>query len=167
MAEHKGIGYLRTTRGSTPVIYRPDDEFHVGGSKVLRAGPDDQVTIIGAGVTVHEAIKAADALAEQGIGARVIDLYSIKPVDTATLRLAAGQTGKFVTVEDHWPEGGLGDAVLAAFGNGHRAPALTKLAVHTMPVSAQPEEQLREAGIDAKTIEAAAVALIADDATGW
>jgi transketolase len=166
MAEHEGISYLRTSRGNTPVIYRPDDEFHVGGSRIVRAGADDQVTIIGAGVTVHEAIKAADALAGQGISARVIDLYSIKPVDTGTLRLAADQTGRFVTVEDHWPEGGLGDAVLAAFGNGHQAPALTKLAVHTMPGSAHPDEQLREAGIDAKAIEAAATALIANVAVG-
>ncbi len=166
MAEHRGITYLRTTRGDTPVIYPADEDFPVGGSKTLRAALDDQVTIIGAGITVHEAVKAADALAEQGISARVIDLYSIKPVDTATLRLAADQTGRFVTVEDHWPEGGLGDAVLAAFANGHQAPALTKLAVHTMPASAQPDEQLREAGIDAKAIEAAATALVADLAVG-
>ena len=159
MAEHEGISYLRTTRGDTPVIYRPDDEFVIGGSTVVRASSDDQVTLIGAGITVHEALKAADALAEAGISARVIDLYSIKPLDTATLRLAAEQTGRFVTVEDHWPEGGLGDAVLAAFGNGHQAPRLTKLAVHTMPTSAHPDEQLREAGIDAKAIEAAAVSL--------
>jgi transketolase len=161
MAEHEGISYLRTTRGDTPVIYGPDEEFQIGGSSVIRASPADQVTIIGAGITVHEAIKAADALGAQGISARVIDLYSIKPVDTATLRLAAEQTSRFVTVEDHWPEGGLGDAVLAAFANGHQAPVLTKLAVHTMPASAQPDEQLRQAGIDAKAIEAAATALIA------
>jgi transketolase len=166
MAEHEGITYLRTTRGDTPVIYRPDDEFVIGGSTVVRASSADQVTIIGAGITLHEAIKAADALAGQGISARVIDLYSIKPVDTATLRLAAEETGRFVTVEDHWPEGGLGDAVLAAFANGHQAPRLTKLAVHTMPTSAQPDEQLREAGIDAKAIEAAATALIAHESAG-
>ncbi len=138
----------------------------IGGSTVVRASSDDQVTLIGAGITVHEALKAADALAEAGISARVIDLYSIKPVDTATLRLAAEQTGRFVTVEDHWPEGGLGDAVLAAFGNGHQAPRLTKLAVHTMPASAHPDEQLREAGIDAKAIEAAATALVANEPAG-
>jgi transketolase len=166
MAEHEGISYLRTTRGDTPVIYRPDDEFVIGGSTVIRASSDDQVTLIGAGITVHEALKAADALAGAGISARVIDLYSIKPVDTATLRLAAEQTGRFVTVEDHWPEGGLGDAVLAAFANGHQAPRLTKLAVHTMPGSAHPDEQLREAGIDAKAIEAAATALIANEPAG-
>jgi transketolase len=166
MAEHEGISYLRTTRGDTPVIYRPDDEFVIGGSSVVRASSDDEVTIIGAGITLHEALKAADALAGAGISARVIDLYSIKPVDTATLRLAAEQTGRFVTVEDHWPEGGLGDAVLAAFGNGHQAPRLTKLAVHTMPASAHPDEQLREAGIDAKAIEAAATALIANESAG-
>jgi transketolase len=106
---------------------------------------------------------AADALQTAGVSARVIDLYSIKPVDTAVLRAAADQTGKFVTVEDHWPEGGLGDAVLAAFGNGHQAPRLTKLAVHTMPGSAHPDEQLRAAGIDATSIEAAAVALLSSD----
>ena len=166
MAEHEGISYLRTTRGDTPVIYRPDDEFVIGGSTVVRASSDDQVTLIGAGITLHEALKAADALAGQGISARVIDLYSIKPADTATLRLAAEQTGRFVTVEDHWPEGGLGDAVLAAFGNGHQAPRLTKLAVHTMPASAHPDEQLREAGIDAKAIEAAATALVANEPAG-
>jgi transketolase len=161
MADSDGISYLRTTRGDAPVIYPADETFTVGGSKVLRAGPADQVTIIAAGITVHEAIKAADALLADGVRARVIDLYSIKPVDTAALRAAAAETGRFVTVEDHWPEGGLGDAVLAAFGNGHQAPRLTKLAVHTMPASAKPDEQLREAGIDAKAIQAAAKALVA------
>ena len=122
------------------------------------------MTIVGTGITVHEAIKAADALRAQGVSARVIDMYSIKPVDTAVLRAAADQTGRFVTVEDHWAEGGLGDAVLAAFGNGHQAPRLTKLAVHAMPGSAHPDEQLRAAGIDAKAIEAAAIALINSEA---
>jgi len=163
MAELDGIAYLRTTRGDTPVIYPPDEMFAVGGSKILRASPDDQVTIIGAGITVHEAVKAADALRAGGVSARVIDLYSIKPVDTAALRTAAEQTGRFVTVEDHWPEGGLGDAVLAAFGNGHQPPRVTKLAVHTMPASARPDEQLRAAGIDAKAIEAAAMALVSGE----
>jgi transketolase len=160
MAGLEGISYLRTTRGDTPVIYPPDEEFSIGGSRVLRAGPADQVTIIAAGISVPEALRAADALQADGISARVIDLYSIKPVDAAALRAAADETGRFVTVEDHWPEGGLGDAVLAAFGNGHQAPQLSKLAVHTMPVSARPDEQLREAGIDAKAIQAAALALV-------
>jgi transketolase len=163
LADLEGIGYLRTTRGDTPVIYPADEEFVVGGSKILRSGPADQVTIVAAGITVHEAIKAAGALRADGISARVIDLYSIKPVDSAVLRAAADETGRFVTVEDHWPEGGLGDAVLAAFGNGHQAPRLTKLAVHTMPASAHPDEQLREAGIDATAIQAAALALVTNE----
>jgi len=159
LAATRGIGYLRTTRGSTPVIYPPGEKFPIGGSKVLRASDADLVTIIAAGITVPEALGAADALAADGIAARVIDLYSVKPVDTQTLRTAAEVTGNFVTVEDHWPEGGLGDAVLAAFANGHRPPRLTKLAAHTMPGSATPAEQLHVAGIDAKAIEAAVRAL--------
>jgi transketolase len=145
------------------VIYPPGEEFPVGGSRVLRSSNTDRVTIIAAGITVHEALTAADALAADGIGVRVIDLYSVKPVDTPTLREAAKATEHFVTVEDHFPEGGLGDAVLAAFANGHRPPAITKLAVHTMPGSATPEEQLHAAGIDAKAIEAAVRALVDAD----
>jgi transketolase len=162
MLNEHGIGYLRTTRGNTPVIYQPGERFGVGGSRTLRSSQADQVTIVAAGITVHEALSAAGTLAADGIPARVIDLYSVKPVDTQTLRAAAADTGNFVTVEDHWPEGGLGDAVLAAFGNGHQAPRLTKLAVHTMPGSATPDEQLHEAGIDAKAIEAAARALVSN-----
>ncbi|MGN6175733.1 MAG: transketolase [Streptosporangiaceae bacterium] len=163
LAADHGIGYLRTTRGGTPVIYPPGEAFPVGGSKVLRSGGDDRITIIAAGVTVHEALTAADSLAADGIAARVIDLYSVKPVDTQTLRAAAEATGSFVTVEDHWPEGGLGDAVLAAFADGHQAPRITKLAVHTMPGSATPAEQLHAAGIDAKAIEAAVRAMVDAD----
>ena len=159
---HNGIGYLRATRGDTPVIYRPGEDFPIGGSRVLRSGGADQVTIIAAGITVHEALRAADDLATGGVPARVIDLYSVKPVDAQMLRAAAADTGCFVTVEDHWPEGGLGDAVLAAFANGHQAPRITKLAVHAMPGSATPAEQLHAAGIDAKAIEAAARALAGD-----
>jgi transketolase len=159
---HHGVGYLRATRGDTPVIYQPGEQFPVGGSRVLRSGGADQVTIIAAGITVPEALRAADALSAGGLPARVIDLYSVKPVDTRVLRAAAADTGCFVTVEDHWAEGGLGDAVLAAFANGHQAPRITKLAVHAMPGSATPAEQLHAAGIDAKAIEAAARALAGD-----
>src|SRR5262249_27183495 len=155
-------GYLWATRGDTPVIYPPGEQFPIGGSKVLRSGDTDQVTIIAAGITVSQALSAADTLAGDGIPARVIDLYSVKPVDAQALRAAAEATGAFVTVEDHWAEGGLGDAVLAAFANGHRAPRITKLAVHPMPGSASPGEQLHAAGIDAKAIEAVARALVAD-----
>jgi transketolase len=162
LVAEQGIAYLRTTRGNTPVIYEPGERFGVGGSKTLRSSHADQVTIIAAGITVHEALRAADALAADGICARVIDLYSVKPVDTQALRTAAALTGNFVTVEDHWAEGGLGDAVLAAFANGHQAPRITKLAVHTMPGSATPQEQLHTAGIDAKAIEAAVRAITGD-----
>lgn len=160
MADRPGIGYLRTTRGDTPVIYGPDEDFPIGGSKLLRCHPDDQVTLIGAGVTLHQALAAADRLVADGIRARVIDLYSLKPVDTQALRRAAQETGRFVTVEDHHPEGGLADAVLESFGNGHPMPLLTRLAVHTMPGSATPDQQLHAAGIDADAIAAAARTLI-------
>ncbi|GLW67403.1 transketolase [Actinomadura rubrobrunea] len=161
MADAAGIRYLRTTRGATPVIYPPDEEFPIGGSKVLRSSADDRVAIVAAGVTVHEALAAADRLAADGIAARVIDLYSVKPVDAVTLRAAAERTGRLITVEDHWPEGGIGDAVAAAFADGGPVPRLVRLAVRTMPASAAPAEQLRVAGIDADAIVAAARDLVA------
>lgn len=156
MADYPGIGYLRATRGETPVIYGPDDEFSIAGSRVLRSSDSDEVTLIGAGITVHEALAAANELQQEGVAARVIDLYSIKPVDAQTLRTAARETGRIVTVEDHWPEGGLGDAVLDVFGHGDPAPAVLKLAVHGMPASASPAQQLRSAGIDRSAIVDAA-----------
>lgn len=157
MAGGAGVRYLRTTRGATPVIYGPDERFPIGGAKVLRATDRDEVTVVAAGVTVHEALAASDTLAREGILARVIDLYSVKPVDTAVLREAAADTGCLITVEDHRPEGGLGDAVCEAFTGGQPAPPrLLRLAVETMPGSATPEQQLREAGIDAGAIADAA-----------
>ncbi|MEU6321419.1 transketolase [Streptomyces sp. NPDC047009] len=163
MAGLEGIRYLRTSRGKTPVIYGPTEEFPVGGSKVLRTSPADRLTVVAAGVTVHEALKAADHLAEQDIPVRVIDLYSVKPVDRATLREAAERTGCLLTVEDHRAEGGLGDAVLDAFSDGRPVPRLVRLAVRTMPGSATPAEQLHAAGIDAESI-AAAVRLLVEHA---
>ncbi|MFF8382813.1 transketolase [Streptomyces kanasensis] len=160
MADLDGIRYLRTSRGGTPVIYGPDEEFPVGGSKVLRRHDDDKVTIVAAGVTVHEALRAADRLAESGIRARVIDLYSVKPVDAETLNEAAGQTGCLLTVEDHHPEGGIGDAVAEVFADGRPAPRMARLAVRNMPGSATPEEQLHAAGIDADSIAAAVTLLV-------
>jgi transketolase len=145
---------LRTSRGDTPVIYSSDDEFPVGGCRVVRSSAADQVTLVAAGVTLHEALAAADELDTEGIRARVIDLYSIKPVDVATVREAARDTGRIVTVEDHWPQGGLGDAVLDVFADGGPAPLLVKLAVRHMPTSATPVEQLQAAGIDRSTIAA-------------
>lgn len=150
-----GIRYLRTLRGETPVIYGPDEQFPVGGSKVLRRSDADQVTLVGAGATVHECLKAADLLGAEGIPVRVVDLYSVKPVDERTLQTAAEDTGCLITVEDHHPEGGIGDAVAEAFSDGRPAPKrLVRLAVGNMPGSATPDEQLRAAGIDAESIAA-------------
>ncbi|RRO19915.1 transketolase [Saccharopolyspora rhizosphaerae] len=148
MADLSGISYLRTSRGAMPVIYPPDEEFPVGGSKVVRNG--SHVTLVGAGVTLHEALKAADQLASEGIEARVIDLYSIKPVDTETLRRAADETAGLVTAEDHWPEGGLGEAVLSALAD--RPAPVRKLAVQALPGSGKPAELLGQARIDAAAI---------------
>jgi transketolase len=156
MAERDGISYLRTTRGETPVIYAPTERFTIGGSRVLRASGEDRVTIVAAGVTVHQALAAADRLAAEGIPARVIDLYSIKPVDGKTLREAAYDTGRVLTVEDHRPEGGLGDAVAEALTDAAAVPRLRRLAVRTMPASGTPAEQLAAAGIDAAAIVRAA-----------
>ena len=162
MADTEGISYLRTLRPATPVLYSPDEDFEIGGSRVLRSSENDEVAIVGAGITVHEALKAADALADEGIAARVIDLYSIKPLDDETLRAAAEATGgRLVTVEDHWPEGGLGDAVLAALAEMDEPPRVVKLAVRDMPKSGKPEELLARAGIDAEHIATAARALAA------
>jgi transketolase len=153
MADLEGISFLRTTRGATPVIYDADEEFAIGGSKVVRSSDEDDVTIIGAGITLHEAVKAADALAEEGIKARVIDLYSVKPIDAATLLAAAEATqGRIVTVEDHWPEGGIGEAVLSAFADAEERPRVSIVAVREMPTSGKPMELLAAAGIDAEHI---------------
>jgi transketolase len=160
MADLEGIRYLRTSRGDSPVIYSPTEEFPVGGSKVLRASAGDRLTLVAAGVTVHEALAAAEALDRAGIQVRVIDLYSVKPVDRATLREAAEETGCLVTVEDHREEGGIGDAVLDAFSDGRPVPRLVRLAVRGMPGSASPAEQLHAAGIDAESIAAAARLLV-------
>ena len=161
MANIKGISYLRTSRGDTPVIYGPGEDFPVGGSRVLRSSDSDRLTIVAVGVTVHEALAAADQLASDGIQARVIDAYSVKPIDAHTIRQAATETGHVLTVEDHWPQGGLGDAVLEALSGPHGPrPATTMLAVRSMPGSATPQEQLSAAGIDAAAIRAAAAELV-------
>jgi transketolase len=139
------------------VLYGPDEEFAIGGSRVLRSSDEDDVAIVGAGITVHEALQAADLLAEEGISARVVDLYSIKPLDGDTLLAAAEATrGLLVTVEDHWPEGGLGEAVRSAFADAEDPPHVFSLAVSEMPSSGKPDELLAAAGIDAAHIAAAA-----------
>ncbi|MFD7703101.1 transketolase [Streptomyces caelestis] len=162
MADLDGIRYLRTSRGASPVIYGPDEEFPVGGSKVLRSSDRDRLTLVAAGVTVPEALAAAEALAGEGVAVRVIDLYSVKPVDRETLRTAAEETGCLMTVEDHHPEGGLGDAVAEAFDDGRPVPRLVRLGVRTMPGSASPDEQLHAAGIDAESIAAAGRLLVGE-----
>jgi transketolase len=161
MADLDGIAFLRTTRGATPVVYDADEEFEIGGSRVVRSSDGDDVTIVGAGITLHEALKAADELAEEGISARVIDCYSVKPIDVDTLRAAAEATGgRIVTAEDHWPEGGLGEAVLAALADAEQPPQVTLLAVEGMPGSGKPAELLAAAGIDAEHIARAARELV-------
>lgn len=151
----RGVRYLRTLRGKTPVLYGPDERFPIGGSKVLRSSGADEATLIGAGTTVHACLEAADLLAEDGISVRVIDLYSVKPVDEAVLQAAAQDTGTLVTVEDHHPEGGLGDAVAEVFSDGRPAPnRFVRLAVGNRPGSASPQEQLRAAGIDGESVAA-------------
>ncbi|HYZ78105.1 MAG TPA: transketolase [Gaiellaceae bacterium] len=155
MADCEGISYLRTLRPATPVIYDADEEFEIGGSRMLRDG--DDVAIVAAGVTVPEALKAADALAEEGVEARVIDLYSIKPLDEETLR---SLSMPIVTVEDHFPEGGLGEAVLSALAEADERPPVVQLAVREMPRSGKPAELLHAAEIDADAIAAAARRLV-------
>ena len=156
VVDRKGIVFLRTTREKLPVIYPPGERFEVGGSRVVRSSDADLVTLVGAGITLHEALAAASLLAEEGIAACVVDCYSVKPIDAETLRAAARDTRAIITVEDHWPEGGLGDAVLEVFAADALRPPIVKLAVRSMPGSATPAEQLALAGIDAAHIAAAA-----------
>ena len=156
VVDRPGVVFMRTTREKTPVIYAPGEPFEIGGSRVVRQTDADQVTLVGAGITLHEAMAAADLLTADEINARVIDLYSIKPIDAETLLAAASETGAIVTVEDHFPEGGLGDAVLDVFAASSERPPIVKLAVRIMPGSATPAEQLAAAGIDAAHIADAA-----------
>jgi transketolase len=160
MADLEGISYIRTTREKTPILYSDRlDEFRVGGSRIVRGGgKDDQVVIIAAGITVHEAVKAIDSLNDSH-KVRLIDLYSIKPLDYKALKDAIETTnGNIIVVEDHWPEGGIGDAVLAAVaeaGDSDMVVHFTHLAPRKMPGSGKPAELLAAAGIDAEAIAAA------------
>jgi transketolase len=160
-ADNPGVTYLRTTRADTPVIYDPEAEFSIGGSRLVHASLHDRITIAAAGITVHEAIKAALQLASEGIYARVLDLYSIKPIDRESLLDSLAATGgRLITVEDHWPQGGLGEAVLEAIADSGLSLHVVKLAVRDLPGSATPAELLRAAGIDADAIAAAARSLL-------
>ena len=162
MARHDGIVYMRTTREKTKVIYGLDETFSVGGSKVVRQSDSDRATVVAAGITLFEALDAYDQLKSEGINIRVIDAYSVKPIDAETLLAAAQEAGnKIVTVEDHWPEGGLGDAVLEAFSARDGAlPEVVKLAVQSMPGSGTPAQLIEEAGISAHHIVQAVKALL-------
>jgi len=162
MAAHPGITYLRTTRGAYPVIYEARESFPLGGSKVPRSSAHDDVTLVGAGVTLHECLKAAELLAGEGIQARVIDCYSVKPIDGATLSEATAATsGRIVVAEDHHPQGGLGSAVTdSLLSNGPASLHVAHLAVRGMPGSGTAAELLAWAGIDAEHIAAAARALV-------
>jgi transketolase len=162
MANTTGISYLRTTRGAYPVLYPASELFPIGGSKTLRGSASDAVTLIGAGITLHQALAAADQLAEDGINARVIDCYSIKPIDDAAIAEAATATsGRIVVAEDHHPEGGLGAAVLASLSrSGLSGAGVAHLAVTGMPGSGTGPELLAWAGIDADGIAMAARDLI-------
>ena len=156
MCDLPGISYLRTTREATPVLYRPDETFQVGGSKTLRRSDQDTATLIGAGVTVHGCLEAAEALAAEGISVRVIDAYSVKPIDTATIRAALDETGLIVVAEDHRTEGGIGDAVLDAIATtGPLTGSVIKLGVTGMPGSGTAKQMRAWAGIDADAIGAA------------
>jgi len=153
MADRPGISYIRTLRPGTPVRTAPDEDIRIGGSRIVRSSnDDDEFTIVACGITVEEAEKAADALADEGTRVRVIDCYSIKPIDAETLLAAARETGAIVTVEDHWPEGGLGEAVLSAVGPEAPGVPVVKLAVRDMPISGKAAELMHAAGIDSEAI---------------
>lgn len=150
-AAYDGIVYLRTSRPKTPILYDADEEFPIGGCKVIRQSSEDAVTVVAGGVTLHEVLKAHQMLAAEGVAVRVVDLYSVKPVDAETLKAAAADTNKtLITVEDHYPEGGLGDAVLDAVAT--EDVCVHKLAVTGIPRSGKPEELVEHHGISANAI---------------
>jgi len=145
---------MRTSRPKTTILYSKDEKFPIPGFKVPRKSSEDRVTVIGGGITVHEAIKAADELKKSGTAVRVIDLYCVKPIDGKALAAEIAATGgKLVTVEDHWPEGGIGEAVLGALAQAGTAPTKYRmLAVRNMPHSGKPDELVDAFGISARHI---------------
>jgi transketolase len=161
MADRAGIVYMRTTRGAYPVLYGPDEQFPVGGAKVVRSSPQDQVTLVGAGVTLHNCLAAAGQLSGEGVAARVVDLYSVKPIGFETLLAAADATaGRLVVAEDHYPAGGIGSAVLDAFNDAGHLIRIRHLAVRDLPGSGTPAELMEAAGISAGQIAQAARELL-------
>jgi transketolase len=149
IADHHGNCYLRTTRADTPVLYNQNDTFRIGGSKTLKISDQDEVTVIGAGITLHEALKAYDHLQGEGISIRVIDLYSIKPLDVEAIQKASSETKALIVVEDHYQEGGIYEAVC---GSGVVTVPTHSLCVRKMTRSGTPEELLAYAEIDAAAI---------------
>jgi transketolase len=163
MLDLPGVSYLRTTRGAYPVLYPAGESFQVGGSKTLRSSDDDAVALIGAGVTVHQCLAAAERLAAEGIPCRVIDLYSVKPVDVDTLHDAVDDIGgRLVVVEDHHPEGGVGAAVMEALAGCRHPPQIAHLAVRELPGSGRPAELMDAAGIGSAAITEAARRLVGE-----
>jgi len=156
MRQHRGVSYMRTTREKTPTIYAAGEEFEIGGSRTVRSSDADALALIGAGITLHECLDAAEQLSESGVEARVIDLYSVKPVDAEAILAAARETGAILTVEDHWIEGGIGDVVAAVLAENGVSIRLERLAVTERPGSGPPADLLAAAGIDADHIVAAA-----------
>jgi len=163
MADAPGVAYLRTTRGAYPVLYGPEATFRIGGASVLSSSEDDRVTIVGAGVTVHESLAAAATLAAEGLAVRVVDCYSVKPLDVELLGGCVDATaGRVVVVEDHYPAGGLGEAVVSALVASGRAPHVRHLCVTSLSSSGTPTELLDAAGISAPHIAAAARDLLSE-----
>ena len=154
MIQHHGITYLRTLRPKTPVLYDPQEEFKIGGSKLLRQSAEDQLTIVATGITVFEALKAADQLKEEGINIRVLDCYSIQPIDQQALINCINSTRypMLITVEDHFIHGGMGDFVLAAVAGSDRWVQVRKMAVTQISHSGKMDELMEEAGISASAI---------------
>ena len=155
---HEGLIYIRTTRKDTPLLYTTDHPFVIGGSATLREDPTDQITIVAAGITLHEALAAHDTLKKEGVSTRVIDLYSIKPLDVETLEKAARETKALLTVEDHFAEGGIGEAVATALS--HAGTPVHTLCVRSMPHSGAPEQLLSRAQIDCDAIIAKVRAIL-------
>ena len=152
MASRPGIKYLRTTREKTPVLYGPEEGFPIGGSKILRQSQRDVAAILAAGITLHEALRAHELLDQIGVPVRVVDVYSVKPIDAATIETCARECHHLIVVEDHWPQGGLADAVCEVFSGRSSTPTITRLAVSGMPGSGTPQQQLEAAGISARHI---------------
>lgn len=149
MSEHTGISYMRTTRADTPILYADTEKFEFGGSKTLKSSDDDKVTVLAAGITLHEALKAYEELQKQGINIRVVDLYSVKPLDLETIKKACQETNALIVVEDHYPEGGMYEAIC---GSGVATRPTHSLAVNKMSRSGTPEELLAYEEIDAAAI---------------